>query len=280
MQENIDNCEEFADNLIKKAEKYKCVDVFYDKRNKITTTKVCINGNKLSKLFNKRKGFYYSVKCGCFNYYDKTNYKSISKKVFKTLKELSMTLDIKKPFSVLVVGLGNSKVLCDSLGVKVCDKIIIPNTYDSDFLNKVFNKVYCFCPSVFAKTGIITADIILSVVKKVNPSMVILIDTLTCKNRNLLGCCFQMNNVGLKPGGFFTKSKWVDKKLLNVPVVSIGVPLVTNLSDILGENESYEYYTTKNIGEVVDAWAWVLALGINMFLQPKLNIDDILFYMS
>lgn len=277
MQENLGYYEEFADFLSKNNKNSDFINILKDKRNNITTTKVKIKNTKLSKAFNKEKGIYYSVKCNNFNYYDNTSYKAIINKIIKSLKEIVLDFDLKDDFTTLVVGLGNSNVLCDSLGVRVCDKLIVPGTLQ---IKKLFSMVYCFCPSVFAKTGIATCDLVLAVAEKVKPDFIILIDTLTCKDKSLLGKCFQLNNVGLKPGGLLGQTKWINKKTMGVPVVSIGVPLVTNFSDIMGQNASKNYYTDKNIDAIVMGWSYILSVSINKFLHSKLSIDDILFYMS
>lgn len=280
MQENLNYYEEFAENILKNLKKEQYIKITNDKKHNMVTTKVNIVNSKLSNQLNKKRGIYYSVRCDNFNFFESSSYICIANKISKILSEIKATCVNNSNFSVLVVGLGNSNVLCDSLGVKTIDKLIVPTDFEKKEFNNLFRKVFSFCPSIYTKTGVQTADLVSAIVKKIKPSFVILIDTLTCKDERLIGKCFQVNNVGLKPGGSFSNSKWIDKKLLGIPVVAIGVPLVTNFSNILGKKSDYNYYTDKNIDEIINKWSFVLGLGLNKFLQNKLATNDILFYMS
>ena len=280
MQENRSYFEEFTVVFKSNLNKSNYITINKDRKNSIETTKVNVKTKKISQFLNKEKGINYSVKCDIFNIYENTSYIVIAKKICKILKELSKPFSLKKDFSVLVVGLGNSEVTADSLGTKVVNKLIV-SSEDNNVGKFCFRNVFAICPSVFAKTGILTADTVLSIVRLKKPDLVIVVDSLSCKNHNLLNKSFQINNVGLKPGGeISTITKWINKSYLKTNIVAIGVPLVTNFTDIMAKNDAYSFFCDKDIDFITNKWAYILALGINIFLQDKFSLEDILFYMS
>lgn len=121
---------------------------------------------------------------------------------------------------VLVVGLGNRHISSDSLGAKVVNQIHI--TLD----NKNLPKVMAIAPSVLGLTGIETYDIISGVVNNVNPTHIILIDSLCAGSVDRLGRSIQVTNTGICPGsGIGNKRKCIDKTIAK-NVFSIGVPLL------------------------------------------------------
>ena len=101
----------------------------------------------------------------------------------KILKELFKNLKTTDP---LIIGLGNSQVLCDSLGVQTTNKIMATNHF-TDFLS--LPKVAIFNPEVTEKTGISSFSLIEMVVKKLKPSMIIMIDSLATSNKDYLNNC-------------------------------------------------------------------------------------------
>lgn len=197
-------------------------------------------------ILKRIKGDYYTVS---FDYVTlHTKEKRIKKEVLKILKVL-LKDNTPKP---LIIGLGNSSILCDSLGVHTTNKVMATNHF-TDFLN--LPKVALFNPEVTEKTGISSFSLIEMVVKKLNPTVIIMIDSLATNNELNLNNCIELNNTGIIPGSSLKDNKKIDSKTFNIPLISIGVPLVYEKNNNL--------YTTPNIHEIIDLTSKIISDALN-----------------
>ena len=168
--------------------------------------------------------------------------------IFK--KELSSFLKQENLLNkkVLVVGLGNSNVTSDSLGIKVVNNIDVKE-----------NKVYALKPSVKGLTGIDTFDIINGVVKEINVDYLILIDSLKTSNLLNLSKIIQITNTYIKPGsGVNSNNKKISKETINKKIIVIGVPTVINIDNLL--------VSEINIDDIIDKLSVLISNGINKSL--------------
>jgi spore protease len=150
--------------------------------------------------------------------------------VTKVLREIIGNISVGD--RVLVVGLGNRHISSDSLGAKVVGGVNI--TIENNSLPKVM----AIAPSVMGLTGIETVDIVEGVVSKVNPTHLILIDSLCASAVERLGRSIQVTDNGLCPGGGIgNKRKCIGKKITR-NVYSIGVPLLIYASTFVGDTFS------------------------------------------
>jgi len=202
---------------------------------------------KSEKLIKRIRGEYYTITFDYISMHQKA--KMIQKEFMKILKELFKNLKTTDP---LIIGLGNSQVLCDSLGVKTTNKIMATNHF-TDFLS--LPKVAIFNPEVTEKTGISSFSLIEMVVKKLKPSMIIMIDSLATSNKDYLNNCIEINNTGIIPGSAIKDNKKIDENTFGIPVIAIGVPLVLEIDK--------DMYSTPNVGEVIDVVSSIMADGIN-----------------
>ena len=202
---------------------------------------------KSEKLIKRIRGEYYTITFDYISMHQKA--KMIQKEFMKILKELFKNLKTTDP---LIIGLGNSQVLCDSLGVQTTNKIMATNHF-TDFLS--LPKVAIFNPEVTEKTGISSFSLIEMVVKKLKPSMIIMIDSLATSNKDYLNNCIEINNTGIIPGSAIKDNKKIDENTFGIPVIAIGVPLVLEIDK--------EMYSTPNVGEVIDVVSSIMADGIN-----------------
>ena len=168
--------------------------------------------------------------------------------IFK--KELSSFLKQENLLNkkVLVVGLGNSNVTSDSLGIKVVNNIDIKE-----------NKVYALKPSVKGLTGIDTFDIINGVVKEISVDYLILIDSLKTSNLLNLNKIIQITNTYIKPGsGVNSNNKRISEETINKKIIVIGVPTVINIDNLL--------VSEINIDDIIDKLSVLISNGINKSL--------------
>lgn len=199
------------------------------------------------KVVKRIKGDYFSIN---FDYVSlHKSAKGLKKEVMKILKAFFKD---ESPARPLIIGLGNSSIICDSLGVNTTNKVMATNHFN-DFLN--IPKVALFNPEVTEKTGISSFSLIEMVVKKLHPSVIIMIDSLATSNEAYLNNCIEINNTGIIPGSAIKDNKKIDARTFNIPVIAIGVPLV------LERNKNL--YTTPNVEEIVNMTSRIIADALN-----------------
>lgn len=202
--------------------------------------------NKLEKTLKRIRGDYFSINFDYVSLHTKESY--IKKELMKILKAFFEG----KAAQPLIIGLGNSSILCDSLGVETTNKVMATNHFN-DFLS--VPKVALFNPEVTEKTGISSFSLIEMVVKKLNPTVIIMIDTLATDNEAYLNNCIEVNNTGIIPGSAIKENKKIDKNTFGIPVIAIGVPLVIEKNKNL--------YTTPNVHEVINITSKIISDALN-----------------
>ncbi len=233
----IDSSKIIKDNLLK-------IDEVNHHGYSITHFKVNETNEKLLKRI---KGDYYTINFDYVSLQKKS--KQIKKELMKILNNLFKNENPPKP---LIIGLGNSSITCDSLGVNVTNKVMATNHFN-DFLN--IPKVALFNPEVTEKTGISSFSLIEMVVKKLKPTVIVMIDTLATNNENNLNNCIEINNTGIIPGSAIKENKKIDAKTFNIPVIAIGVPLVLEFNKNL--------YTTPNVANIIEITSNIISSALN-----------------
>lgn len=199
------------------------------------------------KTIKRIKGDYFSLN---FDYVSLHKCeKALKKEVMKILK---FFFGNESPAKPLIIGLGNSSILCDSLGVSTTNKVMATNHF-TDFLN--IPKVALFNPEVTEKTGISSFSLIEMVVKKLRPTVIIMIDSLATNSDLYLNNCIEINNTGIIPGSAIKDNKKIDSKTFGIPVIAIGVPLVIERNKNL--------YTTPNVKEIIDLTSKIISDALN-----------------
>lgn len=202
---------------------------------------------KSEKLIKRVRGDYYTITFDYVFMHEKS--KIIKRELTRILRILFKELKTTDP---LIIGLGNSSVLCDSLGVMTTNKVMATNHF-TDFLN--IPRVALFNPEVVEKTGISSYSLIEMVVKKLKPSVIIMIDSLATNNKEYLNSCIEINNTGIIPGSAIRDNKKIDQNTFGIPVIAIGVPLVLQIGK--------DMYTTPNVGEVVRIASSIIGDALN-----------------
>ncbi|MBQ7296600.1 MAG: GPR endopeptidase [Clostridia bacterium] len=202
--------------------------------------------------------------------------------------------------TVLVAGLGNDDITPDALGPKVMSLLLATRHISSELAENLglgsLRSVAGITPGVLGKTGIETVEIISGIVKKIKPCCVIAVDALASRNVGRLGTTVQMCDTGVSPGsGVGNRRKGINKETLGVPVIAIGVPTVVDavtmafdvfekagitleekvLMEKLREHKSM-MVTPKEVDNLIDRAAHLIAMAINTALQPSLSVQDIM----
>lgn len=255
----------------------------YDRaESDIHVTKVHITTKNGEKILGKPMGTYITLEvpnlCEMGENTDVSeNHTAIAKEISRNILSLLPT-DMKEA-SILVVGLGNRDITADALGPRVIEKVEVTRhllkEYGSTGKNQgKITMVSAIAPSVMAKTGMESAEIIKGVVLETNPDLVIVIDALAARSTRRLNRTVQISNTGIHPGsGVGNHRNAIDEKTLKVPVIAIGVPTVVDAAtivlDALGSLHSRLNETT--FLQARDSLA-ISELN-NMYVTPK-DIDS------
>ena len=163
---------------------------------------------------------------------DKDNFEIVQNHFIKELKKY---LNLKKEDKFIVIGLGNDKSTPDSLGPLTVNNILVTK----------------------------------SIIEKINPTKVIIIDSLKTNNLSRLAKTIQITDQGISPGsGIGNKRKEISKNTINKEVIAIGIPMVVDIKNIINTKESM-IVTPTNIDFLVEKLSILIGNGINISLHKN-----------
>ncbi len=189
----------------------------------------------------------------------------------------------------LVVGLGNRDITPDIIG-PLCAESVLVTRHLKEYASKDFESmspVAAIVPGVLGTSGIESADYIKWVCDNLKPARVIVIDALAARSLDRLCRTVQITDTGITPGsGVGNSRSAVNKDVLGVPVVAIGVPTVVDIRSLLtdmGDGKNSEavvktndmIVTPRNIDSEVVCASRVVAYAINLALHNELTVEDI-----
>lgn len=255
----------------------------------ITLTKINILDEDASEKLGKPIGLYTTIDASSI----RRHVDGIPGEVDALAQSLAQM--IPENGSVLVAGLGNSDITPDALGPKIIGQIFATRHIPAETVSQGgldgLRDVCAIATGVLGQTGMESAEIISSICKSLNPSVVIVVDALACSSISRLGSTIQVTNTGISPGsGVQNKRKELSKESIGVPVIAIGVPTVVDMTTIAHEMFELEgsasakeisekgrtmMVTPREIDVIIDRAARLVALGINSALQPTLSVQDI-----
>lgn len=199
--------------------------------------------------------------------------------------------------AVLVVGLGNSNITPDALGVRSADHVLATRHISGEIARSSglehLRPVSVIAPGVLGQTGIESAEMVASVVKSIRPAAVVVIDSLASCSLSRLGCTIQLTDTGIAPGaGVQNSRRSISQKGLEVPVIAVGVPTVvearTLVMDILEQSGitaaapdrvlphgEHMIVTPSEIDLLIERAAAIIGMAVNIALHNNLSADDI-----
>ena len=221
------------------------------------------------------------------------NFLSTDDKVLAIGKEINRLLPVNG--LVLVCGLGNIEITPDALGPKSVSRVLATRHITGELARSTgldsLRPVAVLSPGVTGQTGIETFEYIESIVGKVRPNAVVVIDALASRRLKRLGCTLQISDTGISPGsGVQNHRKSINSKSVGVPVISLGVPTVvdavTLVCDMLevGDAKTYEQLkaslspdnrsmvvTPKEIDLLIDRASRLISMSLNCALQTNVE---------
>ena len=206
--------------------------------NGVITTIVDVINEKGATASQKEIGKYITMEITEVQYLSEEQKENIIEELGKNIYSLVSNGE-KENKSVLVVGLGNEYITPDALGPKVISYIDITRhlvKYAKEYVEPGTREISGIAPGVMGTTGIETNEIISSVIDRVKPELVIVIDSLCSMSVSRLGKTVQLGNTGIIPGaGVDNIREGLNQKSLGVPVIAIGVPTVVDIATITNE---------------------------------------------
>ena len=203
--------------------------------------------------------------------------------------------------AVLVVGLGNEQVTPDALGPRTVEKLMVTRhllEMMPEAMDKRIRPVCAIAPGVLGETGIETAEVVRGVVDRIHPCAVVAVDALASRDSQRIGAAIQISDAGLQPGsGVGNRRMELNRETLGCPVIAIGIPTVVcaativrdALQQLSGSDEMADeameklgrealpglVVTPREVDVLVEDAARRLAMGLNLWLQEGLTIEEI-----
>ncbi len=107
-------------------------------------------------------------------------------------------------------------------------------------VKKGIRPVAALSPGVMACTGIETYDIITSLVQKIKPKFLIVIDALASSSIERINKTIQITDTGIHPGsGIGNNRQEISNDTIGIPVIAIGVPTVVESSILVNDTIDY-----------------------------------------
>jgi len=245
-------------------------------------TEIKIDDDSHIDILGKGKGTYITLESKNLSEISE-NYETIAEELSEELKKIIPEGEI------LVAGIGNSDITPDAIGPLTAKKILATRhlqkeLYESDNFLCSLRKVSCIAGGVLGQTGIETAEIINAVCKQIHPSAIIAVDALACSDISRLGTTIQITDTGISPGSGVANSRCeISEKVLGIPVIAIGVPSVVDMYTIIRNFTDTEpngqipnmLVTPRDVDRLVERVSQLIALGINLALQPALDFHDV-----
>ena len=193
---------------------------------------------------------------------------------------------------VLAAGLGNRAMTPDALGPLTAGQLLV--TRHLGELLPDLRPVAALAAGVLGDTGLEAAEWVRGAAERVRPAAVVVIDALAAGDLERLCCSIQISDAGLTPGsGVGNHRKALNRAVLGVPVISVGVPTVVDAATVavhvleeaglpapedcaaLRGRGTKLFVTPDGIDRQIRELAAVLARGISLALQPGLSYEDL-----
>lgn len=157
---------------------------------------------------------------------------------------------------ILAAGLGNPDITHDSLGARAARLIRCGGERRSFAAMET---------DVAANTGIETAKMVRAVARELGAAAVLAIDALACRDPLRIGRTVQVSDTGIQPGsGVMAETAALTSAFAGVPVIAVGVPMVSQLSGITGDARHKGCLVSPVDEDLLTVqWAEVIAEAVN-----------------
>ncbi len=292
---------EICDHIMKNNPEPDGIECTKEHCGSMTLDRVRIRNEAGEALSGKPKGMYLTLNTGNLWLDDRDQFRE---KVFafRDLIGAMIREKVGKGASVLVAGLGNRHITADSIGPMAVENLIVTRHIRSErpliFEELGLSDISAVLPGVLGETGIESADVVESLVKKISPDLLIVVDALASRNLDRLVRTIQLCDSGIRPGsGIGNGRPALSPKELHIPVISIGVPTVVDAATMAADaicrfsgkreeaeeirrawsgNEMNFFVTPKETDQIIRVMGSFIGYGINLALNQDLSFEDML----
>lgn len=270
-----------------------------DRRGSLDLETVTIKSPEGASLAGKPMGTYITVSCGKLWLEHR---EKIREKLFEFRDLIRPLIAPKSCKSILVAGLGNEGITADAIGPLAVKNLIVTRHIRAE-RPQIFEHLGLFdlcavTPGVLGQTGIESADVIRSVVERVHPDLLIVIDSLASRDLSRLVNTIQISDSGISPGSGIGNSRpALSPEELGIPMISIGVPTVVDAATLAADairsfsdretdgdairkewskNGLNFFVTPKETDQIIRVLASFIGHGINLALNRQLSYEDML----
>ncbi|OPX86886.1 MAG: Germination protease precursor [Pelotomaculum sp. PtaB.Bin013] len=289
-----------------------------EKYENSSVTIVKVVEEQAEQLMGKPRGNYITIEAPSL----RENNRLAQQEVAEVLaKKLSSLFNLPENANILLVGLGNWNATPDALGPKVIEHSMVTRhlfKYAPEELGEGMRSVSAIAPGVLGITGIETAEIIKGIVEKIQPELVIVVDSLAAGSVDRIATTIQIADTGINPGsGIGNQRTGINLASMGVPVIAIGIPTVVHaavIAQVTVEhfleqlkanpllNQIYQnlrldftnqvinqvlqpfagnlMVTPKEIDSLISTTSKIVAGGISMALHPAVNFEDFNIYLN
>jgi spore protease len=229
------------------------VSVTEEKKKDVRISRIEVLNKQGAESIGKPPGRYITIESNELRGQNRLIHDELSEIVSNELKSL-INFELLSPApniepTIFVVGLGNWNATPDALGPQVLNNLMVTRHLYQEAppeLRKGLRPVCALSPGVLGLTGIQTAEIIKGVVEMVKPDLIIAIDSLAARSTSKLANTIQITDTGISPGSGLGKTRMgINREVMNIPVIAIGVPTVVNAVTIV--NDAMDRLLTGNI---------------------------------
>ena len=262
------------------------VDFVQYSENGLDISRLEVKTRKARQQLGKEEGTYITVELPSLT----DNFTETDERLITIGKEIRRLLPVNG--LVLVVGLGNPEITPDSLGPKTSSRVLATRHISGEIARSTgldrLRPVAVMATGVTGQTGIETGEYILSIVKRIKPNAVVVIDALASRRLERLGCTLQISDTGISPGaGVGNHRTKINKETIGVPVIAIGVPTVvdaaTFASDLLSVNDPHRarqmVVIPREIDLLTERASRLISFALNGALQNEFNISELVSLM-
>lgn len=270
------------------------VEYSVTQKDAIEIEKMVVKTEQAGRMLKKPKGTYITIELPALT----NDFRDTDKRLVSIGDEIRALLPVNG--LVLVAGLGNIDITPDALGPKAANGILATRHITGEIAKSTgldkLRPVAVLSTGVTGQTGIETGEHLLSVVNRIKPTALIVIDALASRRLERLGCTLQISDTGISPGaGVQNHRTKITYDTMGIPVIAIGVPTVvdavTLATDLLNINDESDsriirekvspkgrsmVVTPKEIDLLVDRAAKLISLAINFALQKDFDVADLI----
>ena len=268
------------------------------RHGEMTITRITISTQEAAKRLDKPVGTYITIEVPPMT----DDFRNQEERIQTAAKEIRSLLPEKG--LVLVAGLGNSDITPDDLGPRTANMILATRHISEELARAVgligLRPVAVLAPGVLGQTGIETGELLYSIVQRLSPAALMVVDALASRRLDRLGCTLQISDTGISPGsGVGNARPHISRETMGVPVISMGVPTVvdaaTLAADLLHcEDDAEEeqvrcrvsprgedmMVTPREIDLLIERAAQLTGMAINCALQPGFSVEDLTALVS